>query len=147
VNAGSGEISAFRVQGSSLSFIDKVSSSGSEPNAGAQHGSLVYVLNTGGSSNLVGFRLEEDHLAQIDHSLAFLGTNAAGAASIAVSPDGGFVVVTERSPNSVDVFKVQGDGTLSPVVVNPSVGLGCVLRLISVRRRLDRFRDRAEQRS
>src|ERR1700722_15122305 len=37
VNAGSGEISVFRVDGSSLSLSDKVSSSGSEPNAIAQH--------------------------------------------------------------------------------------------------------------
>jgi 6-phosphogluconolactonase len=124
VNAGSGEISVFRVEGSSLSLTDKVSSSGSEPNAIAQHGSLVYVLNTGGSSNVVGFRLEGDHLTQIDHSLAFLSTNTAGAASIATSPDGEFVAVTERLTNSIDVFKVQVDGSLSPLVVNPSVGPG-----------------------
>jgi 6-phosphogluconolactonase len=124
VNAGSGEISVFRVQGSTLSLSEKVFSSGSEPNAIAQHGDLVYVLNTGGSSNVVGFRLEGNHLTQIDNSLAFLSTNTAGAASIAISPDGDFVAVTERLTNSVDVFKVQGDGTLSPVVVNPSVGPG-----------------------
>jgi 6-phosphogluconolactonase len=124
VNAGSGEISVFRVQGSTLSLSEKVPSSGSEPNAIAQHGDLVYVLNTGGSSNVVGFRLEGDHLTQIDNSPAFLSTNTAGAASIAISPDGDFVAVTERLTNSLDLFKVQGDGTLSPVVVNPSVGPG-----------------------
>src|SRR5579863_4225341 len=124
VNAGSGEISVFRVDGPSLSLSDKVSSSGSEPNAIAQHGDLVYVLNTGGSSNVVGFRLEGDHLRQIDHSLAFLSTNTAGAASIAISPDGQFVAVTERLTNNIDVFKVLADGTLSSIVINPSVGPG-----------------------
>jgi 6-phosphogluconolactonase len=124
LNAGSGEISVFRVDGSRLSLSDKVSSSGSEPNAIAQHGDLVYVLNTGGSSNVVGFRLEGDHLSKIDHSLAFLSTNTAGAASIAISPDGQFVSVTERLTNSIDVFKVLADGTLAPVVINPSVGPG-----------------------
>src|SRR5579863_8982436 len=124
VNAGSGEISVFRVDGTSLSLSDKVSSSGSEPNAIAQHGDLVYVLNTGGSSNVVGFRLEGDHLSQIDHSLAFLSTNTAGAASIAITPDGQFVAVTERLTNSIDVFKVLSDGTLAPIVTNPSVGPG-----------------------
>src|ERR1700758_851565 len=54
VNAGSGEISVFRVEGSDLSLADKELSGGSEPNAVAQHGHLVYVLNTGGSSNVVG---------------------------------------------------------------------------------------------
>jgi 6-phosphogluconolactonase len=124
VNAGSGEISVFRVDGPTLSLSDKVSSSGSEPNAIAQHGDLVYVLNTGGSSNVIGFRLEGDHLKQIDHSLAFLSTNTAGAASIAISPDGQFVAVTERLTNSIDVFKVLADGTLAPIVINPSVGPG-----------------------
>ncbi len=124
MSAGSGEISVFRVDGSTLSLSDRVSSSGSEPNAIAQHGDLVYVLNTGGSSNVVGFRLDGDHLTQIDHSLAFLSTNTSGAASIAISPNGDFIVVTERLTNKIDVLKVLADGTLSPVVVNSSIGPG-----------------------
>lgn len=124
VNAGSGEVSVFRVDGSTLSLSDKVPSFGSEPNAIAQHGDLVYVLNTGGSSNVVGFHLEGDRLLPIGDSIAFLSTNTAGAASIAISPDGQFVGVTERLTNSLDVFKILGDGTLSPIVVNPSIGPG-----------------------
>ena len=124
VNAGSGEVSVFRVEGSTLSLSDQVPSFGSEPNAIAQHGDLVYVLNTGGSSNVVGFHLDGDQLSPIDHSIAFLSTNTAGAASIAISPDGQFVAVTERLTNSIDVFKILGDGTLSPIVVNPSIGPG-----------------------
>jgi 6-phosphogluconolactonase len=88
VIAGSCEISVFRVDGPRLSLSDKVSSSGSEPNAIAQHGDLVYVLNTGGSSSVVEFRLEGHHLRQIGHSLASLSTNTSGAAPIAISPDG-----------------------------------------------------------
>jgi 6-phosphogluconolactonase len=57
VNAGSREISVFRVHGSDLSLADKKLSGGGEPNAVAQHGHLVYVLNSGGSSNVVGFRV------------------------------------------------------------------------------------------
>ena len=124
VNAGSGEVSVFRVEGSTLSLSDKVRSFGSEPNAIVQHGDVVYVLNTGGSSNVVGFHLEGDQLLPIDHSIAFLSTNTSGAASIAISPDGQFVAVTERLTNSIDVFRILGDGTLSPIVVNPSIGPG-----------------------
>lgn len=120
VNAGSGEISVFRVEGSTLSLADKVSSGGSEPNAIAQHGTLVYVLNTGGSSSVVGFALNHGKLAQIPGSTSFLSTNTAGAASLAFSPDGRFLAVTERLTNSIDVFNVQPDGTLSPIVVNAS---------------------------
>ena len=125
VNAGSGEISVFRVHGSDLSLADKELSGGSEPNAVAQHGHLVYVLNTGGSSSVVGFRVDEDgELTQIPHSLSFLSTNTSGAASLAFSPDGQFLVVTERETNDIDAFKVQNNGTLSPIVITPSAGPG-----------------------
>src|SRR5271156_572342 len=124
LNAGSGQISVFDVHGSHLELSDKVQSEGSEPNAIAQHGNLVYVLNTGGSSNVAGFVLEGDHLHYIKNSLAFLSTNTSGAASIAFSPDGNFLAVTERLTNDIDVFKVQTDGSLSPIVINPSTGPG-----------------------
>ena len=55
VNAGSGDLSVFRVHGADLSLADLQLSQGSEPNAVAQHRHLVYVLNTGGSSSVVGF--------------------------------------------------------------------------------------------
>ena len=58
VNAGSGSISVFRVHGDRLSLVDRVPCGGSEPVAVAQHGNLVYVLNAGGTSNVIGFRLE-----------------------------------------------------------------------------------------
>ena len=124
VNAGSGEISVFRVQGATLALVDRVSSGGSEPNAIAQHGGLVYVLNAGGSSGVTGFFLNGNRLAQIPHSTRFLSTNTSGAASIAFSPDGRFLAVTERLTNSIDVFLVQPDGTLSPIVQNASAGPG-----------------------
>ena len=60
VNAGSGSVSVFRVDRSRLSLVDVVRSGGSEPNALAQFGDLLYVLNAGGSSDVAGFRLEED---------------------------------------------------------------------------------------
>lgn len=124
VNAGSGQISVFGVHGAELALEDKVSSGGSEPNAIAQFGNLVYVLNTGGSSNVVGFRLNYGRLRQIPNSLRFLSTNTSGAASVSFSPDGKFLAVTERLTNLVDVFAVQSDGTLGTIVKNPSVGPG-----------------------
>ncbi|MGA7318442.1 MAG: beta-propeller fold lactonase family protein, partial [Silvibacterium sp.] len=72
LNAGSGQISVFDVHGSHLELSDKVQSEGSEPNAIAQHGNGVYVLNTGGSSNVAGFVLEGDHRHYIKNSLSFL---------------------------------------------------------------------------
>ena len=125
VNAGSGDISVFRVHGAKLFLTDKVPCGGSEPVAVAQHGSLVYVVNAGAASNVVGFRLDDaGKLKQIPDSLAFLSTGNAGASSLAISPDGQFVLVTEKLTNSIDAFQVRTNGTLAPIVVNPSVGPG-----------------------
>ncbi|MGA2923294.1 MAG: beta-propeller fold lactonase family protein [Candidatus Sulfotelmatobacter sp.] len=124
VNAGSGSVSVFSVQGSTLTLVGTVISGGSEPNAVAQHGNLVYVSNVGGSSSVVGFRLDHRKLTQIPNSTRFLSTNNSGAGGLAFSPDGRFLVVVERLTNDIDVFSVQGDSTLSPIVVNPSAGPG-----------------------
>jgi 6-phosphogluconolactonase (cycloisomerase 2 family) len=124
VNAGSGDISVFRVGHSSLTLVDQVNSGGSEPNAIAQHGNLVYVLNTGAGSNVVGFTLHGDNLVPLPNSIRFLSTNTSGAASLAFSPDGKFLVVTERLTNNLDVFAVQPDGRLSPIVINHSADPG-----------------------
>ena len=124
VNAASGSVSVFSVHGSQLSLVDKVISGGSEPNAVAQHGNLVYVSNVGGSSSVVGFRLDHGKLTQIPNSTRFLSTNNSGTGGLAFSPDGRFLVVVERLTNDIDVFSVQGDSTLSPIVVNPSAGPG-----------------------
>ena len=125
LNAGSGEISVFQVHGADLSLTDKQLSGGSEPNAVAQRGHVVYVLNTGGSSSVVGFRVSEDgKLYTIPNSLTFLSTNTSGASSLAFSPNGQFLVVTERETNSIDAFRVKKNGTLSPIVINSSAGPG-----------------------
>ena len=123
-NAGSGNVSVFRVFGSRLLLSDREPSGGSEPNAVAQHGRLVYVLNTAGSSSVVGFRLVDGRLARIPDSLRFLSGNFVNSASLAFTPDGRFLVVTERATNNLDVFRVLADGRLSAISINPSAGPG-----------------------
>jgi 6-phosphogluconolactonase (cycloisomerase 2 family) len=123
-NAGNGTVSVFRVFGAHLALTDKVPSGGSEPNAVAQHGNLVYVLNTAGSSAVVGFQLHEGRLTRVPDSLRFLSANFVNSASLAFSRDGRYLVVTERATNGIDVFRVQADGRLSPITVNPGVGAG-----------------------
>jgi 6-phosphogluconolactonase len=125
VNAGSGNISVFRVRGANLTLLETVPCGGSEPVAVAQHGSLVYVVNAGGASDLVGFRLAADgHLKQIAGSTTYLSTGTSGPGSLSFSPDGEFLLVTERLTNNIDAFHLQSNGTLGPTVVNPSAGPG-----------------------
>jgi 6-phosphogluconolactonase len=73
VNAGSGELSMFRVEGDLLSLEDKVVSGGREPVAVTQHGNLVYVVNAGGNGNVVGFRWQNGQLTEISNSTRWWG--------------------------------------------------------------------------
>jgi len=132
-NAGSGTVSLFRVEGTRLLLTDEVPSGGAEPNAVAAHGDYIYVLNTAGSSNVVGFHLAHGRLQRIENSLRFLGRNEAGSASIAFSPDGRFLLVTERTANRVDAFRVLANGELSQVVSNPAAAPGTFAATFSPR--------------
>jgi len=125
VNAGSGDISVFQVHGANLLLVDKAASGGAAPVAVAQRGNLVYVTNEGASSSVSGFSLSKDgKLKPISHSLAYLSTGNSGPGSLSFSPDGQFLLVTEKLTNNIDAFHVQLDGTLAPVVVNPSADPG-----------------------
>jgi 6-phosphogluconolactonase len=124
VNAGSGSVSVFRVNGAQLELRDRVATEGSEPNSVAQFGSLVYVLNTAGSSSVVGFHFNNGKLIRIPNSLRLLSGNAVASGSVAFSPDGQFLIVTEKATNNLDVFKVLSDGSLSQATITNSVGPG-----------------------
>ncbi len=118
VNAGSGDISVFRVKGDRLKLQDVAPSGGSAPVAIAQWDNLVYVLNVAGNSNVIGFRLNyAGELTPIHKSIRYLSTANSGAGSLAFSPDGKFLLVTEKVTNNIDVFPVQSDGTLGRVTV------------------------------
>lgn len=67
----------------------------------------------------------------ISDSLAYLSTGNSGAASLSFSPDGQFLLVTEKVTNNVDAFHVQIDGTLAPIVVNASAGPGAFAALFA----------------
>jgi 6-phosphogluconolactonase (cycloisomerase 2 family) len=124
-NAGSGDITVFRVQGGNLFAIALEPSGGSQPVSIAQWGNTVYVLNSGGAGSVAAFRLSPGgQLFPIANATAFLSANATGGSSISVSPDGQTVAVVERIANNIDTFHVNANGTLSAVVANPSPGAG-----------------------
>jgi 6-phosphogluconolactonase (cycloisomerase 2 family) len=123
-NAGSGTLSVFRVAGGRLFLTDRIATEGSEPTSVTQHGDLVYVLNSAGSSSVVGFRFENGRLLRIPDSLRLLSANLANPGAVALSPNGEFLLVTEKLANSIDVFRVLADGTLSAITNNTNVGPG-----------------------
>lgn len=125
VNAGSGEITVFRVHGSRLERIQVVSSGGSAPVALAQRADLLYVYNAGPAADIVAFRLDANQaLHEISGSGKSLSNGNPGGSGLTISPNGRFLAVTERLNNLIDIFPINSDGTLGPIVSTPSSGAG-----------------------
>jgi 6-phosphogluconolactonase len=124
VNAGSSTLSVFQVNGSGLRLLGVEPSHGGNPVSVAIHDDLVYVANFGGQFHTAGFHLRSwgklDFIANSQRPLSGLDTEPS---TIAFSPDGSKLIVTERQTNKVDVFSVSGDGSLTNPVVNTSEGV------------------------
>lgn len=119
VNAASGTVSSFRVEGAHLALADTVNSGGAFPSALTQTGDLLYVLNSGGNGNVSGFRVNSNgHLQPIPHSTRNLSGTSTAPTAIEFSPNGRFVAVVESATNKVDLFRVFANGTLSALVAN-----------------------------
>ncbi|MGI0493561.1 lactonase family protein [Alkalinema pantanalense CENA528] len=124
VNAGSNEISVFRFNGDQPVLVNKVSSGGTRPVSIAVQNQTVYVLNAG-SDDIVGFRLySSGQLVQLPDSRRPLSGQGTAPAQVSFTPDGSFVVVTEKSTNQIATFPViyYGNvGYLGNRISNPSV--------------------------
>jgi 6-phosphogluconolactonase (cycloisomerase 2 family) len=129
VNAGSDTVSAFRVRGDRLKLEDVVSSGGEFPASIAVHDELAYVLNSGGTGIVQGFRIDKHGLEPIPGSARSLGLAntdpphfLTSPGQVGFTPDGReLIVTTKASGSAIDVFQVGNDGRLSAApVVNPS---------------------------
>lgn len=123
VNAGSDDVSVLAVGESSLTLTDVVSSGGSQPISVTANRDLVYVVNAG-SDSIAGFRLDSrGHLASLAGSVQSLGGSGTGPAEITFSPDGNFLVVTEKNTNKIAVFPVDHDGVAGAPLLQDSSGV------------------------
>ncbi|HEV2135117.1 MAG TPA: beta-propeller fold lactonase family protein [Terracidiphilus sp.] len=123
VNAGSGTVTAFAVDGASISLLDTEPTGGSMPTSVTQAGHLVYVLNAGGNGSVSGFRiLGNGHLSPIKDSTHNLSGSATGPTDVIFSPNRQFLIVPESATNKIDVFRVFPNGTLSNPMVTDSAG-------------------------
>jgi len=116
VNAGSNEVSVFRISPEGLKLTDKVDSGGEFPVSVTILHDLVYVLNAGMSSNITGFNLSQGgNLIPLAGSTRLLGTGA--FSQVGFDPQGDTLVVTDRS-GVILVYPVHRNGlpAMSPVI-------------------------------
>jgi 6-phosphogluconolactonase (cycloisomerase 2 family) len=123
VNAGSDQISSFRVGADgALTLASTVSSGGSRPVSIAVHGNLLYALNTN-DNTLSGYRVTGGaRLVALPGATRSLADGANGAAAVRFTADGTRLIVSERVSNRLEVFSVNEDGRLGAPVVSPSNG-------------------------
>ena len=123
VNAGSNDVSAFRVTAGGLSLTGRIGSGGIRPISLTVHGDLVYVLNAGGDGNISGFRIGANgSLDAIPGSTRALSGAAVGPAQVAFSPDARWIVVTEKATSRLDVYAVGSDGLATAATTTASAG-------------------------
>lgn len=128
-NAGSNQLSVFRVLPNRLILTDVVSSGGEFPVSVAVRNNLVYVLNVGNAGNITGFYRFGGKLIPVPNSTRTL--NLSGPAvpdtlttpsQVGFTPQGDRIVVTPKT-NEIHVFDLDEYGTPSEIpVTSPSGG-------------------------
>jgi 6-phosphogluconolactonase len=127
VNAGSHDLSVLEITTDGLALRDRRPSGGLMPVSVTVNGSLVYVLNAGGSAGgsdaVVGFELSrEGMLTVIAGSERALSAVSTAPAQVELSPDGASLVVTEKMTNRVDIFAID-NGVAGDFISYPSSGM------------------------
>lgn len=123
VNAGSDDLSVFRVLEDGLLLVDLVPTRGDMPISVAQHGDLVYVVHEGDDS-ITGFEQRADgSLVFIRGSRNRLSGQGTAPAQIGFSPDGDFLFVTERATQQISRFRVTRSGGSRRTAPIPATGI------------------------
>ncbi|MBA2389231.1 MAG: beta-propeller fold lactonase family protein [Geodermatophilaceae bacterium] len=131
-NAGSDDVTVFAVNGTQLTFLQKVYA-GDQPNSLTINGNLLYVLDGSVAGNgILGFtRAADGTLTPLPNSFRELSSPIAVPGQVEFSPDGRLLVVTQKTTNTllspanaIDVFQVDSDGLASALPRrNASFGL------------------------
>ncbi len=133
VNTGSNTVSTFLVDGASLTFVSTLDSGGEYPlSVTASANGVGYVANvdpdeankgSAGKENLVGFRYDTDGRLSALAGAVYPLTPRGLPATIAFSPSGTQLVVTERESRNLLTFPVAADGTLGERTRTASPGV------------------------
>ncbi len=107
VNAGSNTLSVLSAHGRELRLLQVVPTGGTFPDSVAVSGSLVYVLDAGGTGKVVGYRIAGDRLfamAESSRSLGLSNTDPpnylASPGEVGFSPNGSELIVTTKASTS-----------------------------------------------
>jgi 6-phosphogluconolactonase len=122
VNAGSNDVSAFRVRGTHLVLVNRVPSGGTTPNSVTLHHGIAYVLNSGGTGNISGFRLTRHGLVPLSGTTQPLSSTTAGAVQVSFTPADDQLVVSEKGANTIDTYPVDRWGRAGPGTAHASAG-------------------------
>jgi 6-phosphogluconolactonase (cycloisomerase 2 family) len=120
VNAGSNDVSVFRVKKDGLKLVGRTPSGGQFPNSVAVTDDAVYVLNANSSSVGIFSYNESGNLRA--RGTATLSPNTAGPTEARVSPNGRWLDVTERASNTIDAFRIDEDGRLAAPIKTEHTG-------------------------
>lgn len=118
VNAGSDEITSFRISRDGLTRVSTVASGGDYPVSLTAYNNWLYVLNVGGAGNISGFSIGADgSLTPLPDSTRSLDTGNSSPpntvlapSQVSFSPDGQWLVITEGGSNEIHVFSVDSSG-------------------------------------
>lgn len=123
VNAASNNISTFAVKPRGLALTSIVDTGGVTPTSVTESDGLVYVLNAGGTGEVVGFRNRGGTLTPIANAIGTLSASTGTApGQVGLNEDGDVLVVTERATQRITSFRVKRDGTLTDKTVSVSSG-------------------------
>ena len=126
VNAGSNDLSAFRIGRDGPVLIDRIGSGGAVPISVTVHRDLLYALNAGNGiapGSISGFRIGAlGTLSAIPGSTRLLSAASVGPAQIQFDPAGETLVVTEKATNAISTYTVDHDGLPTGPNVQPSNG-------------------------
>jgi 6-phosphogluconolactonase (cycloisomerase 2 family) len=121
-NAGSNDISIFKVRGSDLHLLNTESSAGVMPISLTMYKNVLYVLNAGGDGNITGFRVNKSGKMRQIAQLPLSGSGT-GPAQVGFSPDGRTLVVTEKATNQILTYGVNHHGVAYGPDTTPSSGM------------------------
>ena len=110
-NAGSGDVSAFAIDGDALTLAGRTPSGGSEPTSITVRGDLAFVLNAAGEPNVTGFRVGDGGLEPLAVTRPLPGTDPA---QVGFTPDGSALLVTDRANDAIVELPLDGEEVGEP---------------------------------